>query len=318
MRVPTRGALAAALAERLGAGPRLPAPHASGEALVEAAGLGVTLGGTRILEGIDLTVRAGEILAILGPNGAGKSTLLGALAGDIRHSGDARIAGRPVGEWTPRELALRRSVLRQSNPLSFPFNVLDVVRMGRAPWRGLDEALANEQIVAEELARTDTLRFAERTFTSLSGGERARVALARALAQRAAVLMLDEPSAALDINYQEQVLALARWYARRGNAVIVVLHDLAAAAAYADRVLVLDRGRARALGTPAEVLDAGLLSEVYRHPIRVRAEPEGGIGIVPERFADELELGAVASSSPPSAPPPPPPHHPIHHTGDTP
>ena len=107
------------------------------------------------------------------------------------------------------------------------------------------------------------------------------------MAQRTGLLLLDEPSAALDVNYQEQVLALAREYAGRGNAVIVVLHDLAAAAAYADRVLMIDDGAMRAYGTPAEVMQAQELSEVYRHPIRVIEEDESALLVVPQRYADE-------------------------------
>jgi iron complex transport system ATP-binding protein len=113
------------------------------------------------------------------------------------------------------------------------------------------------------------------------------VSLARALTQRTALLLLDEPTAALDINYQEQVLAIARQYARQGNAVLVVLHDLAAAAAYADRVLLLEDGRMRQCGTPEEVLTAETLSEVYRHPVRVLREADGSLVILPVRFADE-------------------------------
>lgn len=266
---------------------RLPEPAEYGSVVLAGADVSVRRGGDDILHGVDIDVRAGEVVGILGPNGAGKSTLLGALSGDLTYRGAITVSGREVGAWGGRALALRRAVLRQSNPLSFPFPVLDVVKMGRAPWRGMLDPDTNNRIVAEELVRTDTMRFIERVFTSLSGGERARVALARAMAQRAGILLLDEPSAALDINYQEQVLALARWYARRGNAVVIVLHDLAAAAAYTDRILLLQDGRSRAFGTPEEVLTAELLSEVYEHPIRVGREPDGELIVLPVRFADE-------------------------------
>ncbi|XPP27460.1 MAG: heme ABC transporter ATP-binding protein [Leucobacter sp.] len=258
-----------------------------GEPVLRVRELAVAFGGTAIVSRISFSLCAGEVLAVIGPNGAGKSTLLGALAGDHQYSGSIVLDGREFSEWPNRELARHRAVLRQSNLVSFPFNVVDVVKMGRAPWRRLSSVVEDDRIIAEELIRSDTLRFADRTFTSLSGGERARVALARAMAQRTGLLLLDEPTAALDVNYQEQVLAVARQYARQGNAVLVVLHDLAAAAAYADRVLLLSDGEMRQCGTPEEVLTAEVLSQVYRHPVRVLRESDGSLIILPMRFADE-------------------------------
>ncbi|OUZ07688.1 heme ABC transporter ATP-binding protein [Aeromicrobium sp. PE09-221] len=258
-----------------------------GQIVLEARGVSVDLGGTQIIDGIDLDVRCGEMLAIVGPNGAGKSTLLAALAGDRRYRGSITVDGREVSRWRAPDLALRRAMLRQENTLSFPFTVLDVVKMGRAPWQRITTPAENERVIAMEMTRTDTLRFATRPFTSLSGGERARVSLTRVLVQATPVLLLDEPTAALDMNYQEQVLAIARQAARRGCAVAVVLHDLAAAAAYADRLLLLDDGRLSAVGTPAEVLDSTRLTEVYRHPIEVTPRADGVLNVVPMRFADD-------------------------------
>ncbi|GAA1604722.1 heme ABC transporter ATP-binding protein [Leucobacter chromiireducens] len=278
-----------------------PAPVPVGETVLRARGVSVTLGGTRIVEGVDFDVRAGEVLAILGPNGAGKSTLLGALAGDHAYGGSVELVGREVSDWPNRELALRRAVLRQSNSVSFPFPVVDIVKMGRAPWQSITTVEDDDRIIAEELLRSDTFRFAERTYTSLSGGERARVALARAMTQRTGLLLLDEPTAALDINYQEQVLAIARRTARHGSAVVVVLHDLAAAAAYSDRVLLLADGTMRACGAPAEVLTPELLSEVYRHPVRVSHDADGALSITPVRFPDEQSAELGGQPAPPSS-----------------
>ncbi|MCX5196974.1 heme ABC transporter ATP-binding protein [Streptomyces sp. NBC_00249] len=252
-----------------------------GSALAEVTDLHVRLGEREVLAGIGLSARAGEVLALVGPNGAGKSTLLAALAADLpAASGTVRIDGRPVGDWSAPELALRRSVLPQSAALSFPFPVRDVVRMGRAPWAGTPLAGQDEEAVAAAMAATEVTRFAERPFSALSGGERARVALARVLAQRAPLLLLDEPTAALDLRHQELVLRICRERAAAGDAVVVVLHDLGLAAAYADRAAVLHEGRIAAVGPPSEVFGAGLLSRVYRQPVEVFPHPRTGAPLV--------------------------------------
>ncbi|MGW4576100.1 heme ABC transporter ATP-binding protein [Streptomyces tendae] len=266
--------------------PAPPPPPAPGDVLAAAEGLRVHLGGGRpVLDGVDVEVRAGEVLALVGPNGAGKSTLLGALAADVPAAeGVVRVHGRPVADWSAPELALRRAVLPQSASLSFPFAVEEVVRMGRAPWAGGDREDEDEAAVAEAMARTEVTGFVDRPFSALSGGERARVALARVLAQRAPLLLLDEPTAALDLRHQELVLRLCRERARAGDAVVVVLHDLALAAAYADRVALLRAGRIAAGGPPAEVFAEELLSEVYDQPVEVFPHPRtGALLVVPHR-----------------------------------
>ncbi|WP_407562634.1 heme ABC transporter ATP-binding protein [Streptomyces sp. 184] len=264
---------------------RLPEPLPAGAVAAEARDLVVWLGGRAVLDGVGLTARAGRLTALVGPNGAGKSTLLAALAGDLPPAaGEVLVGGRDVAAWAPAELALRRSVLPQSASLAFPFPVADVVRMGRAPWTGTPAEDADDEAVAWALAVTETAGFAERSFAELSGGERARVALARVLAQRAGLLLLDEPTAALDLRHQELVLRLARERAAAGDAVVVVLHDLDLAAAYADEVTVLAGGRVAASGPPAEVFDGPLLSEVYRHPVEILEHPRtGAILVVPRR-----------------------------------
>ncbi|MFE5537057.1 heme ABC transporter ATP-binding protein [Streptomyces sp. NPDC056492] len=270
----------------------LPARPAPGAAFAEAAGLRVRLGEREVLAGIDLTVRAGEVLALVGPNGAGKSTLLAALSGDLPAAGGlVRIDGRPVGDWAAPDLALRRSVLPQSAEMSFPFPVGEVVRMGRAPWAGTERADADEEAVAAAMAATEVAGFAARPFSALSGGERARVALARVLAQRAPLLLLDEPTAALDLRHQELVLRICRERAAAGDAVVVVLHDLGLAAAYADRAAVLHDGRIAVDGPPAGVFEGPLLSRVYRQPVEVLPHPRTGVPlVVPVRDGERVPI----------------------------
>ncbi|WP_069626682.1 heme ABC transporter ATP-binding protein [Streptomyces niveus] len=272
-------------------GRELPVPVAPGDVVAEARDLRVRLGRRDVLGGpaggpgggVDLVVRAGEVLVLVGPNGAGKSTLLAALAADLDTtgtSGRVQIGDRPAHDWSAPELALRRAVLPQAATLSFPFPVEEVVRMGRAPWAGTAAADEDDAAVADAMAATEVTEFARRPFSALSGGERARVALARVLAQRAPLLLLDEPTAALDLRHQELVLRVCRARATAGDAVVVVLHDLGLAAAHADRAAVLHEGRVVADGPPAEVFGGELLSRVYRQPVEVFPHPRTGTPLV--------------------------------------
>ncbi|MGW6918775.1 heme ABC transporter ATP-binding protein [Kitasatospora sp. NPDC054939] len=270
---------------RLRAPRAVPDRPARGADLLAAEGVRLTVGAHELLTGATVRVRAGEVLALLGPNGAGKSTLLSVLAGDVPPSaGEVRLHGRPLAGYGTAELARHRALLPQSAALSFPFPAGEVVRMGRAPWAGTTAADQDAEAVAEAMAATESTAFAERPFTALSGGERARVALARVLAQRTPLLLLDEPTAALDLRHQELVLRVARARAAAGDGVVVVLHDLSLAAAYADRVALLAAGATVADGPVARVLRAPLLSEVYGHPVEVLPHPRTGAPLVlPER-----------------------------------
>lgn len=257
-----------------GAAPRL---HPAGAVTLRARGVGLTRGGRRVLDEVDIDVVAGEVLALVGPNGAGKSTLLAALAGDLpAETGTIELDGRPVAQWRTEEMARRRAVLAQQHNLGFGFTVREVVEMGRAPWARTDRLAEDEERITAAMAAADVTRFSERAFTTLSGGEQARTALARVLAQDTHTLMLDEPTAALDLHHQESVMRIAAQRARAGAAVVVVLHDLGLAAAYADKVLVLRDGRTVAYGPPEDVLDPQLLSEVYSHPVEVLSHPVSG------------------------------------------
>lgn len=270
-------------------GPRRPSPAPHGTPLISVRDAVVEFGDRRILDGIDLDIRTGEVLAIVGPNGAGKSTLLNVITGDAELvRGTVSVDGAAWHAWSGRELAMRRAVLLQQVDVSFPFTALEVAEMGRSPWANLPESQHDDRIVAGALARTETQSFTTRKYSSLSGGERARVALSRVLAQTAAAMLLDEPTAALDIRHQETVLTTARQYAQTGCAVVVIIHDLDLAGAYADRVAVLSDGRIVADGTPEDVFTAPLLSHVYDYPVTVVPDPTTGAPvIVPVRTPKE-------------------------------
>lgn len=262
--------------------------------VVQVRGATVSFGSHRVLDGVDLDLHAGEVLALVGPNGTGKSTLLAVVAGDLPpESGTVTVHGRPVREWRLQALARERAVLTQEQRLSFPFPVRDVVEMGRAPWRGRPEEDLDDLEVAAAMQTTEVEHLAGRAFGSLSGGEKGRASFARVLAQQTGVLLLDEPTAALDIGHQETLLATARERAAAGAAVLVVLHDLTLAAAHAHRMVLLEGGRVAACGAPRDVLDPALLSRVYRHPVEVVPHPCTGDPIV---LADRTRTVVPAST----------------------
>lgn len=264
--------------------PLAPEPLSIGSQVMDIRDVIVYRGARPILNGVSLQIRTGEILALVGPNGAGKSTLLQVLGGDESPAaGETNLFGRPVRGWSARDAALRRAFLPQHNTLAFPFTVRDVVAMGRSPWRGLAESAMDDEIIDEVLAEVAVTELASRRFTSLSGGEAGRVSLARALAQRSPVLLLDEPTAALDPHHQEQVFALLRRLADSGSAVVVVVHELNLAAGYADRVAVLGRGCFDAVGAPAQVLTAEILTETYQHEMEVITHPRTGLPLIGPR-----------------------------------
>ncbi|HJR90751.1 MAG TPA: heme ABC transporter ATP-binding protein [Aeromicrobium sp.] len=243
----------------------------------------VTRGGRTVLRDVSLTVHHGEVLAIVGPNGAGKSTVLAVLSGDLSpDSGTVLIDGEPMTRLSSRQLAVRRAMLLQRNEVSFGFTVYDVVTMGRNPWPA--EA-HDETIVAEAIAALDLEDVAHRPYRELSGGEQARASLARVVAQETPIVLLDEPTAALDIRHQEEVFALARAWARAGRAVAIAVHDLSLAAAHADRVAVVDGGRIGALGAPRDVLTEERIAATWHQSVNVIDDPFGRRVVVPHTVA---------------------------------
>lgn len=239
------------------------------------------LAGRYLLSEVSVAVTPGELLAVIGPNGAGKSTLLKLLCGDLTPSGgEVTLAGQPLALWSNLEQAKRRALLSQSTSLSFPFRVLEVVLMGRNPHLAGREGARDYRIAEAALARVAMQAFAQREYPTLSGGEQQRVQLARTLAQvwegvpsGSRYLLLDEPTNNLDLAHQHQALAIARQLAREGAGVLAVLHDLNLAAQYADKILILCRGRVRALGAPREVLTSETLCAAFETPVLVTRHP---------------------------------------------
>ncbi len=252
--------------------------------MLEAVDVTYSVRGKHLVEGVSLEVRPGEVLVIAGPNGAGKSTLLKTLSGDLRAtSGEVRVDGRRLERWAARDLARRRAVLPQSSSLAFPFRVLDVVLMGRGPHMERSESARDVRIARDALDAAGVRHLEDRIYPTLSGGERQRVHLARVMAQIWEVregeppyLLLDEPTASLDLAHQHVALVAAREVARAGGGVLVVLHDLNLAARYADRIGLLAAGRLVALGTPAEVLEPSLIEHVFAAPVLVTSHPTDG------------------------------------------
>ena len=248
--------------------------------VLECRGVGYRADGRCLVAQASLAVEAGEFLAVVGPNGAGKSTLLALLAGDLRPSaGRVLLRGRDLATYRPPELARQRAVLPQASIMQFAFTARQVVELGRAPW-ARHPASDDEAAVDAALAATGVGHLADRSYLSLSGGEAARVSLARVLAQDTPVVLLDEPTASLDLRHQELAMGVARRLAADGRAVVAVLHDLNLAAAHAHRLAVMHDGVVTAAGPPATVLTEELLSRVYGHPVAVVAHPRRGCPLV--------------------------------------
>lgn len=260
-----------------------PAGAADAAAGIDATGVTVALGGRDVVRDVSVTVRGGELVALVGPNGSGKSTLLSALAG-LRppRSGRITLGGDDLHALSARDLARRRSVVTQHNRTDTPFTVAEVVAMGRFPWLRTPAAADSPAVIADALEVCDLTDVADRPFAQLSGGQQARVSLARAIAQDTPIMLLDEPTAALDIHHQEHVLDTLRTHRDTGAAVLLVVHDLSLAAAYADRVAVLADGALRAAGPTREVMTAELLSDTYGHPIEV-IDHDGARVVLPRR-----------------------------------
>jgi len=266
--------------------------------LLDVRHLVVRRGPRVVINDVSLRVSAGEVVAVIGPNGAGKSSLVSAITGDLMpESGEIWLGETLLSELDLREQARIRAVLTQQSAVAFGFTVHEVVSMAREPWRTTppsDEA----QIIMDAMGTTDVMHLGMRPVQALSGGEQARVAIARTLAQTTPLLIWDEPTAALDVRHQLLAMRRLRAHAASGGGALVVLHDLTLASQVADRVVILKSGGLSAQGSPREVLTAARLSDVYEAEFIVHEIPGGALAVIPRMDASE---GVQANGFSPSS-----------------
>ncbi len=250
--------------------------------MLEATNISKRIGQKKLLDDVSVRVRPSEVVAILGPNGAGKSTLLRILSNEFSPTaGQAMLCNRPLTEWPPLERARTLAVLPQHSSLTFQFDSHQVVSMGRYPHASRSSNAHDEAVIAQAMSAASCAHLATQLYPTLSGGEKQRVHLARALAQiwdapdsNERYLLLDEPTASLDPSHQHTVLSLVRRLAAANTGVLVVLHDLNLAAMYADRIVLLQKGRIFAEGTPAEVLTVENIRGAFATPVSVVPHPQ--------------------------------------------
>lgn len=238
------------------------------------------------LTDVSTAVESGSLCAVLGPNGSGKSTLMRALLGIApRSDGTVTLGDRRLEEWDRPSLARRVAAVSQQEAIPFPLTVRELVAMGRYPHLGAlgIEGAADHEAIETALSACDVYDFRDRDVGTLSGGEFQRARIARALAQTPGALVLDEPTASLDIRHQMAILELLRRSADDGMTVLLITHDLEHAARFADRLVLLQNGRVAADGTPEDVLNDDTLTGVYGWPIRVGNDPGGTIRVEPMR-----------------------------------
>jgi iron complex transport system ATP-binding protein len=250
--------------------------------------------GQPVLQDVAFEVEAGRFFIIIGPNGSGKTTLLKLLVGLLPLTrGKIDLLSHDITRYSARSLARQIAYVPQSAPVEFPFSVTQIVLMGRAPHLGLlgFEGEEDIEIARNAMAITGVDHLARRRLDQLSGGEQQRVFIARAICQQPKILLLDEPTAALDLSHQVRLMDLMeRLKNEQGVTVVMVSHDLNMAAMYADRLLLLSKGKVARLGTPEQVIDFAVLEKVYGCTLLVDESPLGNyprVHLVPKRYLDE-------------------------------
>lgn len=241
----------------------------------------VALDGHEVLHDVSFEVAAGEWIGVLGPNGAGKTTLLRAIGSHVSYEGQIRLHDRPVEQMSAQSRARILAFVRQARSLTFDFTVEEFVLLGRAPHRGWFQSYrsSDRSRVHEALVQVDLEGFESRSVLSLSGGEMQRVFLAQALVQDADLLLLDEPTAHLDVHYQFSFMEQVQELVEEERTVLAVFHDLELAARHADRLLLFDEGRLRADGPPESVLTPDQIAEVFGMQAEITRPPEGALRI---------------------------------------
>jgi iron complex transport system ATP-binding protein len=247
------------------------------------------LGAPAALDGVSCRVASSDLVAVVGPNGSGKTTLVRALLGLVPvERGSVSVEGRSVGDWARRELAQTVGVVSQQEESIYRLTVAEVVMLGRYAHLGplATPRASDREAVETALQRCDITALADRPVDSLSGGEWKRVRIARALAQQPRVLILDEPTASLDVRHEMELLELVGELADSGLAALVITHELNLAARFARRIVLLDRGRVVVEGKPADVIDEPTLSRVFQWPVAVTTWADGSPQVIPLRVRE--------------------------------
>lgn len=263
--------------------------------LLSAQGIIARFGNRAVLRDIALSVAEGEVLGLIGPNAAGKTTLLRILAGLLEpEHGDVKLGDRAIGDIPRREIARQLAYLEQDSTAHWPMTVRNLIAIGRmphlGPWRRPSEE--DDAAVQAAMVEADVTHLVDRAATMLSGGERARVMLARALATEPRILLADEPVAQLDPSHQIRVMELLRGLADRNGGVVVVLHDLSLAARFCDRLVLLADGLTQAEGPPSQVLTPDNLERVYGVTAEI-GRRDGELYVIPWRRADQPDQSAT-------------------------
>ncbi|WP_066151614.1 heme ABC transporter ATP-binding protein [Halalkalibacter krulwichiae] len=269
--------------------------------MIHCQNITIQYGSVKVIDDIDFKVNKGEVFGIIGPNGSGKTSLLKAIGGGLAPTnGEIVIDNRSLSSYRSKELARKVAVLPQQSETAFSYSVWDVVALGRYPYlKGWLQGVTKKdnEVITQAMQQTNTYQFKDKSMQQLSGGERQRVLVARALAQEPDILLLDEPTNHLDISHQMSLLnSLQQWSRERGLTVIAVLHDLNMASLYCDRVLLLDKGKAVALGTPVHVMEEKQLGNVYETTLERKehpAVPSPLITFIPEKVLDSAALNTL-------------------------